>query len=143
MQKTQQLPLFQIKAEDVPEIYRKFMVQLKQAYEALKEENAPTFESFKEIDIIDGEMSRFSNELHHLIGVQSIDKSLLEAYESMIPELTTFSSEIGQDPELYKTFKGLLDTDLSSIERLVIERSMLSFQHSGIELPEEGQKRLV
>ena len=143
MQKTQQLPLFKIKAENVPEIYRKFMVQLKQAYKSLKEENAPTFESFKEIDIIDGEMSRFSNELHHLIAVQSIDKSLLEAYESMIPELTTFHSEMGQDPELYKTFKGLLDTDLSLIERLVIERSMLSFQHSGIELPEEGQKRLV
>jgi len=143
MQKKQQLPLFQMKAADVPEIYRNFMAQLKQAYKSLKEEKAPTFQSFKGIDIIDGEMDRFSNELHHLIGVQSTDKSLLEAYESMIPELTAFHSEIGQDPELYKTFKGLLETDLSSVERLVIERSMLSFQHSGIELPEEGQKRLV
>ena len=140
---SKQFPDFKIIPSDVPSIYRELMQKLKKSYEELKLIESPVFSSFKSIEEISQEMELFSSEISHLMHVDLIDKTLSDIYESMIPELTKFYSEIGQDEELYQVFLKISKTNLSDIEKRVIDREILGFKHSGIGLEKEKQSRLT
>ena len=140
---SKQFPDFKIIPSDVPSIYRGLMQKLKKAYEELKLIESPVFSSFESIEEISQEIELFSSEISHLMHVNSVDKTLSDIYESMIPELTKFYSEIGQDEDIYQVFFKISKTNLSDIEKRVIDREILGFKHSGIGLEKEKQNRLI
>lgn len=140
---TGQFPTFEIQPHQVAETYRDFIAKIKKAYSDLKQLENPTYESFASIDILNDQFGRFSSELHHLISVSDMDNTLHAAYEEMIPELSAFYSELGQDVELYGIFKTILEKeDLKPEEKRILEKEILDFKHLGVELPKEQQKRL-
>lgn len=140
---TQQLPKFQIKAEDVAPTYRDLMTRIRAGYAAIKAETTWTYDSFDAVDKVNEEFGRFSSELSHMISVLDLDNSLRDAHDEMIPELTEFGSEIGQDIELYKILKALSEQDVTATQKRYLDKEMIDFKHMGIDLPEEQQVRLV
>lgn len=139
----QQFPKFEIKPTDVAEKIRFHLKEVKQAYEDLKKIEKPTIKSLTAIDKVEYPFNLFMSELSHIMGVADKDNLFMDVYQEMIPELSLHGSSIGQDIELYNIFKEILKTEMTEIEKRVLNREMIGFKHSGIDLPKEDQVRLT
>lgn len=143
MTKSQQFPSFDIKAEQIPTVYREHMSKIDAAYEELLKVENPTYESMSKISELDYDFELYINQVSHLYSVQGKDDSIRKAHESMIEELQAHSSKWSQNPKLYEVAKKIAETDLTDIQSRIINKLLLSFKNSGIDLPEEEQKRFV
>ena len=68
-----------------------------------------------------------------------------EAYNAMLPEVTGFYAELGQNIALFRKYKALAASPeypaLSPVRRRIIDREIRDFRLSGAELPEEAKPR--
>jgi len=68
-----------------------------------------------------------------------------EAYNALLPEVSSFYAELGQNLALFAKFKQLADSSafekLSAPRRRIIENDLRDFRLSGAELPEEQKPR--
>lgn len=68
-----------------------------------------------------------------------------EAYNAMLPEVTRFYSELGQDLRLFDKFRSIargLEFDaLGAVRRKIVEDEIRDFSLSGAELPEQHKPR--
>ncbi|SSY71217.1 M3 family metallopeptidase [Alysiella crassa] len=82
----------------------------------------------------------------HLNSV--VDTPELRAvYNELMPEVTVFFTEIGQDIELYARFKAIKNSDrfkrLDDAQQIKLNNDLRGFVLSGAELPPEQQARLA
>ena len=82
----------------------------------------------------------------HLNSV--VDTPELRAeYNALMPEVTVFFTEIGQDIELYNRFKAIKASPefaaLNEAQKTKLEHDLRDFVLSGAELPPEKQARLA
>ena len=70
---------------------------------------------------------------------------LREAYEACLPALSAYSTEMGQNRELFQAFEALAHSpqvgDFDQAQKTILEHSLRDFRLSGIDLPEAEQKR--
>lgn len=70
---------------------------------------------------------------------------LREAYEACLPALSAYSTEMGQNRELFQAFDALAHSpqvaDFDQAQKTILEHSLRDFRLSGIDLPEAEQKR--
>jgi oligopeptidase A len=70
---------------------------------------------------------------------------LREAYESCLPALSAYSTELGQNRELFEAFEALANSPEAAgfevAQKTILEHSLRDFRLSGIDLPEAEQKR--
>ncbi|MFP3516103.1 oligopeptidase A [Pseudomonas sp. SIMBA_077] len=70
---------------------------------------------------------------------------LREAYEGCLPALSAYSTEMGQNRELFQAFEALAHSpqvaDFDQAQKTILEHSLRDFRLSGIDLPEAEQKR--
>ncbi|MCY1263227.1 Peptidase family M3 [compost metagenome] len=70
---------------------------------------------------------------------------LREAYESCLPALSAYSTEMGQNRELFQAFEALASSPEAAgfdvAQKTILEHSLRDFRLSGIDLPEAEQKR--
>src|SRR5471030_3031391 len=70
---------------------------------------------------------------------------LREAYESCLPALSAYSTEMGQNRELFQAFEALANSPEAAgfdvAQKTILEHSLRDFRLSGIDLPEAEQKR--
>ncbi|MBI5923264.1 MAG: M3 family metallopeptidase [Betaproteobacteria bacterium] len=68
-----------------------------------------------------------------------------EAYNAMLPEVTRFYAELGQNLALFAKYKALRESPefsaLTATQRRIIENDIRDFRLSGAELPEEQKPR--
>ncbi|WP_193074646.1 oligopeptidase A [Pseudomonas sp. FME51] len=80
----------------------------------------------------------------HLNAVMN-SAELRDAYNSCLPLLSEFSTEMGQNQALYAAYRQLADSDgfsqLDAAQQTIIEHALRDFRLSGIALPPEQQKR--
>ncbi|NAT18314.1 oligopeptidase A, partial [Pseudomonas syringae pv. actinidifoliorum] len=71
---------------------------------------------------------------------------LREAYESCLPALSAYSTEMGQNRALFQAYEALANgPEAASFDvgqKTILEQSLRDFRLSGIDLPPEQQKRL-
>lgn len=137
MSKSQQFPTFKIKATEVAETIRTHLKAELNAYEELKKVENPTFSSLELVEKTSRNFSLYTSELSHFLSVNDKTNEFMDAYSAMIPELSEHSAKISQDPELYTFFKKIAETDLTPVERRVIDSELLAFKNSGIDLNKE------
>ncbi len=143
MSKSQQFPTFKIKATEVAETIRTHLKAELNAYEELKKVENPTFSSLELVEKTSRNFSLYTSELSHFLSVNDKTNEFMDAYSSMIPELSEHSAKISQDPELYTFFKKIAETDLTPVERRVIDSELLAFKNAGIDLNKEDQSKLL
>lgn len=143
MSKSQQFPTFKIKATEVAETIRTHLKAELNAYEELKKVENPTFSSLELVEKTSRNFSLYTSELSHFLSVNDKTNEFMDAYSAMIPELSEHSAKISQDPELYTFFKKIAETDLTPVERRVIDSELLAFKNSGIDLNKEDQAKLL
>ena len=70
---------------------------------------------------------------------------LREAYEACLPALSAYSTEMGQNRELFQAFEALAHSPqvagFDQAQKTILEHSLRDFRLSGIDLPEAEQKR--
>lgn len=71
--------------------------------------------------------------------------ALREAYESCLPALSAYSTELGQNRELFEAYQALANSPEAAGydvgQKTILEHALRDFRLSGIDLPPEQQKR--
>jgi oligopeptidase A len=143
MTKAQQFPEFTMQPQDVVPKITHFIEASLAAHEELKKVENPTFKSLDIVEEVESQFGLFMNELSHILGVCDVDNAFMEEYEKMIPEFSIYGAKLGQDKDLYAVYKKISETELTEVERRVIDRELLAFKNSGIDLAEDKQARLL
>ena len=70
---------------------------------------------------------------------------LREAYEACLPALSAYSTEMGQNRELFQAYEALANSPQAGgfdvAQKTILEHALRDFRLSGIDLPEAEQKR--
>jgi oligopeptidase A len=68
-----------------------------------------------------------------------------EAYNAMLPDISRFYAEVGQNLALFQKYKALHDSSefatLSAVRQRILEHALRDFRLSGAELPDEQKPR--
>src|SRR5690606_13604377 len=72
-------------------------------------------------------------------------KALREAYESCLPALSAYSTELGQNRALFEAYEALANSPqaagFDAAQKTIIEHALRDFRLSGIDLPADKQQR--
>jgi oligopeptidase A len=93
----------------------------------------------KPLQDLDEELENFFTPLAHLNSVENSEETQ-KAYESSLPLLSKFSSQIAQNEALFEKIKKISSDELEP--KRVIENNIKGFVLSGAELPMEQKKEL-
>jgi oligopeptidase A len=106
---------------------------------------ADTWESFvAPMTDANEKLSRAWGIVGHLHGVQDVPE-WREAYNTMLPEVTRFYSEVGQNLALFRKFKAIRESagyaGLTRAQKRIVDNEIRDFRLSGAELPEQAKPR--
>lgn len=96
------------------------------------------------IEAMEERLSRAFSPVSHLHSVAD-NEPLREAYNAVLPKLSAYSVELGQNRELFNAYRAIRDSDefatLNAAEQRLITEALRSFQLSGVNLPDAEQAR--
>lgn len=144
---TSELPLFnQIEPQHVVPAIRELLADNRKAVEQLLNNDKPyTFENL----IIP--LEALNDRLHSVWGVVSHlssvcdNPALREVYDLLLPELSEYYTEMGQNKGLHKAYLSLSESreyaDYSNAQRTIVENGLRDFRLSGILLSKAHQEQ--
>lgn len=103
----------------------------------------PTWNNFiTKWEILENCLNRTWSIINHLNAVMN-SPELREAYTACLPKLSLYTTEVGQNAHLYQFYKTIAEnnTNLSLVQRKVLENTLRGFRLSGVDLPPEQQAR--
>ncbi len=111
----------------------------------LAENNEYTWENLIEpLEIADNELQRMWSPVSHMNSVVNTPE-LRDAYNAGLPKLSEYSTEMGQNKALFEAIKQIQDKQdelgLNAAQKKSLDDSIKGFRLSGVDLPEEQQKR--
>ncbi|MBL8515401.1 MAG: M3 family metallopeptidase [Betaproteobacteria bacterium] len=141
------LPRFNaVRAEHVQPAVEQLIIEGRAAVEAaVVETTPPTWDNFvRPLDDAGERLSRAWGQVSHLNAVMN-SPELRDAYNAMLPVLTQYYTELGQDERLYAKYKALRASSeysqLSDAQKKTLENELRDFRLSGAELPEAEKAR--
>ena len=113
--------------------------------EVLINNEQPTWQSLVlPMEALDAAIDKVWSPVSHLNSVMNSDE-LRVAYNACLPKLSQFGTELGQNEDLYNTYKKLADshhyTDLDMAQKKVIDNALRDFRLSGVELSQQDRER--
>ncbi|WP_456391525.1 M3 family metallopeptidase [Nitratifractor sp.] len=134
---------FTLKPEDLtdfPQRLERLLQDQKERIDALARSESDAYEAvMKPLEDLDEERSLFFTPLSHLNSVMNSDATQ-KAYETSLPLLSRFHSELTQHETLYAKLKSLQAT--TAQQQKVLENEIRDFRLSGAELSPEKKKEL-
>ncbi|MGM0565093.1 MAG: oligopeptidase A [Pseudomonadota bacterium] len=143
------LPLFsKIRPEHIVPAIDQRLAECRRAVAEVVEQHRdghPTWASFVEpIDLAEDALERSWSPVGHLNAVVN-SPELREAYDACLPKLSDYTTEMGQNADLYRLTLALRDSDeyakLDTAQQRSIENNLREFRLSGIGLDQEKQQR--
>ncbi|MBL4833988.1 MAG: oligopeptidase A [Pseudomonas sp.] len=96
------------------------------------------------LDEMGEQLTRAWSPVSHLNAVMNTPE-LREAYNSCLPLLSEFSTELGQNQKLFEAYRQLADSDdfasLDEAQQTIVSHALRDFRLSGIALEPASQKR--
>lgn len=141
-------PRFQaISAEHIKPAMQTAMQEARAGIQAIKEQTTSTWlNTVEALTDISERVGRIWGVVAHLNSVVDTP-ALRAAYNELMPEVTEFFTEIGQDIELYERFKSIRASaefqQLSTAQQTKLAHDLRGFVLSGAELPKEQQIRFA
>lgn len=143
------LPRF---AEIRPEHVAPAIRQLIEEYRALlarleRPDTPPSWEAFVQPLTDAGErLGRAWGVVQHMHGVNDVPE-WRDAYNALLPEVTRFYAELGQNVALYEKYKALAASAeyqrLNPVRRRIIDHALRDFRLAGAELPPDQKPRFL
>ncbi len=141
------LPPFQhIKPEHVESALETIIKENRELLETLLKNNEHyTWENLIEpLEDADDRLGRMWSPVSHMNSVVNSDE-LRDAYNNCLPLLSEYSTEMGQNVELYEAYQSITDSPeflkLDEAQKKIINNALRDFHLSGIDLPEDKKKR--
>lgn len=104
----------------------------------------PTFASLVvPVEELSYSLSRVWSPIGHLNAVANT-ASMREAYNECVPLLTAYSSELGQNEDLYRAYARVLQHEgdaLDPAQRKLVENALRDFRLAGVDLPPDRKSR--
>lgn len=92
----------------------------------------------------DDELTKLWSPVSHLNSVKNSDE-LRDVYNSCLPKITEYSTEMGQNSLLYKAYQAVAgslgDDEISAAQRKSVDNALRDFKLSGVTLNPEKQSR--
>ncbi len=141
-------PEFTYSDENLDQLKEKVIKQIeenkKNIEKLLKIENK-TYKNFvKPYQIMHVKLGVLYSPISHLNYVKNSEKTQ-EIYTSLLPIITEYYTNLGQDERLYRAFKDIYQREkdtLNQEQKKVLEDAIRDFELSGVALPEEKRKRV-
>jgi oligopeptidase A len=141
------LPRFDaIRPADVQPAIGRLLEQTRTLVERLTDANVPATWNDFAAPLADGieELSRAWGIVGHLHSVNDIPE-WREAYNGMLPEVSRFYAELGQNLKLFAKYKAVRESadypGLSVAQRKIVDNEVRDFRLSGAELPDDKKPR--
>ncbi len=142
------LPRFSdIRPEHVVPAITQLLADAREAVKQAESVAAPDWDSFVvPLEDATERLWRAWGQVGHLNAVVNTPE-LREAYNAQLPEISRFSSELGQNLALFGQYKRLSASPeysgYNDVRRKVVENALRDFRLGGAELPEEGKARFA
>lgn len=141
------LPRFDaITPDDVQPAISLLLAQTRSLVESLSADPTPASWNGFAAPLTDGieQLSRAWGIVGHLHSVNDLPP-WRDAYNAMLPEVSRFFAELGQNLQLFAKYKAIREGDeyarLSTAQRKIIDNEIRDFRLSGAELPEDKKPR--
>lgn len=141
------LPPFQhIKPEQIePALETLIKSNREQIESLLKENEIYTWQNFiQPLEDMDDRLGRMWSPVSHMNSVVNSD-ALRDAYNNCLPLLSEYSTEMGQNTELYQAYQAVKDSEefssLDEAQQKIITNALRDFHLSGIDLADDKKKR--
>ncbi|BCD59830.1 MULTISPECIES: M3 family metallopeptidase [unclassified Nitratiruptor] len=110
--------------------------------ETLLEKEPKTYENFvRPLQWMEEKLGFYFSPISHLNYVKNSPKTE-EIYNALLPELSRYHTELGQNENIYQALKQILEEDLESEQRKVVEDMIIEFELSGVALGEKAKEEL-
>jgi oligopeptidase A len=140
-------PFSAILPEHVQPAIERILADNRAAVSAILEQQGsePTWEGLVlAMDELNDRLGAAWSPVSHLNAVCN-SAELRQAYEACLPALSAYSTELGQNRQLFEAFQALANSPASrnfdTAQKTIIEHSLRDFRLSGIDLPPEQQRR--
>ena len=137
------LPAFNsIRPEHVEAAVRHTLEQQRSRLKRAENVTVPTFESAEELELIQDAIHRMWGPVAHLNAVLSTPE-LREAYNSCLPLITEFGTEVAQSEALYSLFSQL-ESEVDPAEKTKLQllfHALREFRLAGVALPAQARAR--
>ena len=139
-------PYSRIKPEHVKPAIEQLLSEGRQLVETLlTEQTRYTWKSLAEpLEVMEDRISRAWSPVSHMNSVVNTE-AMRDAYNTCLPLLSEYGTEIGQHEGLYRAYRQIADGEeyqrLDSAQRKVIDNALRDFRLSGIELDQAARDR--
>jgi oligopeptidase A len=132
-------------AHVVPAITEAIEVARAEVDSLLENLTTPTWDSLvAPMEDIETRIDKIWSPVGHMNSVVN-SEALREAYNTCLPMLSKFGTELGQNEALYQAYKTLADSDeytkLDTAQKKVIDNALRDFRLSGVELNEADREQ--
>ncbi|MBL3589585.1 MAG: oligopeptidase A [gamma proteobacterium endosymbiont of Lamellibrachia anaximandri] len=139
------LPAFsRIKPDHVEPALDHLLSHNREKIEALlKGEQIFTWDNLVEpMERLDDRLSRAWSPVSHMNSVVN-NEALRSAYNTCLPKLSEYGTEMGQNAELFAAFKAVAEqsNDLNPVQRKLLDDALLDFHLSGVDLSADKKAR--
>ena len=145
---SQQLPLFEdIRPQHIEPAIDHLLAENRARIDSLlAEQQHYTWDNTVQIiEDIEDSLARAWSPINHLHSVAD-NKELRAAYNACLPKLSDYSTEMGQNKNLYRAYQAVRDGEewrsLSVAQQKIISNALREFRLSGIDLPADQQRKL-
>ncbi len=142
-----ELPPFQhIKPEHVEPAIEAIIKENRELLETLLKDNEHySWDNLiQPLEDMDDRLGRMWSPVSHMNSVVNSDE-LRDAYNNCLPLLSEYSTEMGQNVELYEAYQAIKDSaefkKLDEAQKKIVDNALRDFHLSGIDLPVEKKKR--
>ena len=137
-------PFSRIKPEHVvPAVDTLLQQNRDEIRQLLQSVDKPDWKNFVEpIERLDDRLNRAWSPVSHMNSVVNSDE-LREAYNACLPKLSAYSTEMGQNADLYRAYKAVQESDrsLDAAQKKMLENILRDFHLSGVDLPPAQKQR--
>ncbi|WP_434779225.1 M3 family metallopeptidase [Neisseria sp. Ec49-e6-T10] len=144
----QNLPQFdQISADQIEPTITQLLTQAKNTLQTIKASTHPTWlNTVEPLTDLTEQIGRVWGVIGHLHSVVNTPE-LRDAYNKMLPEVTQFFTELGQDLMLFDKFKQIKNSEefqnLTQEQKQKLKNDLRDFTLSGADLPKQEQERFA
>lgn len=134
-----------IKVDEIESKLDALLADCRQVVETVASLQAPDWESLMQpLDEVHNALSLFWSPVSHLNSVMNND-ALREVYNSCLPKLSAYYTELGQNSDLYNATKALSSDEkfssMSAEQQQQIKHELRDFELGGVSLDKEEKKR--
>lgn len=141
------LPQFtQIKSEHIEPALDQILAENRQQLKTLLAQQPPfTWANLMQpLDDMSDRLGHMWSPVSHMHSVVS-SEALRKAYNACLPKLTEYSTELGQNQQLYQAIRSIAEGEeyqkLDTAQRKVIDDELRDFRLAGVALPVDKKKR--